>query len=119
MIILHQIGKPLSKKKKKMYIVRKLDDDIKRQKFIHVPELTIIHSTILLLNRICENNPTTADIIAQCFIEESNITSFSQSELSLSILICLLNEPIDLTLKMNIVKFFAVLCDLCSIFERV
>ena len=76
---------------------------------IHVPELTIIHSTILLLNRICENNPTTADIIAQCFIEESNISSFAQSELSLSILICVLNEPIDLTLKMNIVKFLAVL----------
>lgn len=40
MIILHQIGKPLSDDFKKMYIVRKLDNDIKRQKFIHVPELS-------------------------------------------------------------------------------
>ena len=40
MIILHQIGKPVSDDFKKMYIVRKLDDDIKRQKFIHVPELS-------------------------------------------------------------------------------
>ncbi|MCI6580501.1 MAG: hypothetical protein MSH15_00680 [Oscillospiraceae bacterium] len=40
MIILHQIGKPVSDDFKKMYIVRKLDDDLKSHKFIHVPELS-------------------------------------------------------------------------------
>lgn len=76
---------------------------------LHIPTISIINATILLFNRICENNPVTADIIAQCFIEEMNITSMNNSELSLSILICLLNEPIDVTIKMNVVKFLAVL----------
>lgn len=76
---------------------------------LHIPNIVIINDTVLLFNYICENNPETADIIAQCFIDETSITSMNTSELSLSILICLLDEGIDLDAKVNIIKFLAVL----------
>lgn len=76
---------------------------------LHIPNMSIINTTVLLLNRICENNQRTADIIAHCFIEENNSTSMNNPTLSLTVLICLLKEEIDIAMKMNIVKFLAVL----------
>lgn len=76
---------------------------------LHIPNMVIINDTVLLFNYICENNPETAGIIAQCFIDETSVTSMNTSELSLSILICLLDEGIDLEAKVNIIKFLAVL----------
>lgn len=76
---------------------------------LHIPNMVIINDTVLLFNYICENNPETAGIIAQCFIDETSVTSMNTAELSLSILICLLDEGIDLEAKVNIIKFLAVL----------
>lgn len=76
---------------------------------LHIPNMTIINRTVLLLSRICENNQKTADIIVQCFLDENTNSTMSNSTLSLTVLICLLQEEIDITMKMNIVKFLAVL----------
>lgn len=56
MIILHQIGKPVSTDFNKLYIVRKLDDDIKWQKFIHVPELSPGISLFEKYRELAKNN---------------------------------------------------------------
>ena len=70
--------------------------------FIHIPNLIIINTTVALFNRICEYNQQATDILSQCILEENNITNVNNTELSLSILICLLDE-------MTILKFLAIL----------
>ena len=77
--------------------------------FIHIPNLIIINTTVALFNRICEYNQQATDILSQCILEENNITNVNNTELSLSILICLLDEGIDISIKMTILKFLAIL----------
>ena len=77
--------------------------------FIHIPNLVIINTTVSLFNQICENNQQATDILSQCILEENNITNVNNTELSLSILICLLDEGIDVSIKMTILKFLSIL----------
>ena len=78
-------------------------------RLLHTSNYSIIYLVVQLLTQECEENTGFCDLVAKCFLEECNVSEWKDEVRGLQILIELLSKEVDIVLKMDVLKFLAVL----------